>query len=606
MALVKPLFMNGSEGFSEELSLTSGDALNVSNIVIPPSVDGGIGIDLGHNPIINVATPVDPDDGVNKAYVDAVASGLDPHASVKLKTDHKLGSQARRAATGGTWAGAFAIGDKFDVKIDGGTTRTITLSVNCATRAALITEINARWAAFGYSFPIAYTGTASNNIDIYSPTWGLTSEVIISAMGAIFGTEAGMSAGTTSAADFVSGGGTGPTHTLEAPVNGGGYLNVIDGVALVAADVTAGTRILVSKEGGDDATGHEDNGVYTVTTLGTAGAKLKLTRATDADQPTSTEMHKSLYVFVTNGLTMANSGWTEVLVVATMETDPIQFSQFSGAPGYTFDQGLILAGQSIKVDLDALANAQGKGAPSGPGSRQSGLEFDADTSAGKLRVAVHKHGSVQRNQAGGADGGGLEIKLNGSTLANDTTTNPGLGLSVLGVPDLFNIGATPTSQTAGTGQVTAANLNLLTAGGVTPPDASSLHSHAAAPSTSAEKIEKNMGCAGGTVSIGDPVYISAANKVDEADTTDAKSKVIGVARTNPAANIVPVVVAGVCDGVLPSEGETPSPGQAYYLATGGGLTRSLPGAAKRVIQCGMCWNATDLFVRIVDFGKKAA
>ena len=77
MALVKPLFMNTSEGFHEELSLTSGDALNVSQIVIPPSVDGGIGIDLGHNPIINVATPVDPDDGVNKAYVDAVASGRD-------------------------------------------------------------------------------------------------------------------------------------------------------------------------------------------------------------------------------------------------------------------------------------------------------------------------------------------------------------------------------------------------------------------------------------------------------------------------------------------------------------------------------------------------
>ena len=115
MALVKPLFMNPTEGFHEELSLTSGDALNVSSIVIPPAVGGGIGIDLGHNPIINVATPVDPDDGVNKAYVDAVASGLDPHASVKLKTDHKLGSQARRAATGGTWTSGFAIGDKFDV-----------------------------------------------------------------------------------------------------------------------------------------------------------------------------------------------------------------------------------------------------------------------------------------------------------------------------------------------------------------------------------------------------------------------------------------------------------------------------------------------------------
>lgn len=602
MALVKPLFMNTSEGFHEELSLTSGDALNVSHVVIPPAVDGGIGIDLGHNPIINVATPVDPDDGVNKAYVDAIASGLDPHSAVKLKTTHKLGSQARRIASGGTWAGAFAIGDKFDVKIDGGTTRTITLSVNCATRAALIAEINARWAFFGYSYPIAYTGTASNNVDIHSSTFGVTSEVIISAMDTIFGTEAGMSAGTTSAADFVSGGGTGVGHTLEAPVNGGGYLNEIDGVALVAADVTLGTRILVSMEGGDDATGHVDNGVYTVTTLGAGGAKLKLTRGTTEDQATSTEMHKSLYVFVTNGITLSNSGWTEVLAVATMETDPIQFSQFSGAPGYTFDQGLILSGQSIKVDLDAVANAQGKGAPSGPGSRQSGLEFDADTAAGKLRVAVHKHGGIQRNQTGGADGGGLEIKLNGAggpTLANDTTTNPGLGLSVLGLPASFTIAGSPVSAT-----VTPLALDTVTGGSTS--NADSYHTHTSLTATKAPKVEIPMDATGGSVTLGDPVYISAANKIDAADTTDAKAKVIGVARTNPGVgNITPVVVAGICDAILPAEGETPSPGQAYYLATGGGLTRSLPGAAKRVVQCGMCWNSTDFFVRIVDYGKKA-
>lgn len=598
MALVKPLFMNTSEGFHEELSLTSGDSLNVSHVVVPPAVDGGIGIDLGHNPIINVATPVDPDDGVNKAYVDAIASGLDPHASVVAKTNHKLGSQARRIATGGTWAGGFVIGDKFDVKIDGGTTRTITLSVNCVTRAALIAEINARWAAFGYSYAIAFAGTASNNVDIHSSTFGLTSEVIISAMGAIFGTETGMSAGTTTGADFVAAGGPGPGHTLESPVNGGGYLNDMDGYTL-----SVGQRVLVSMEGGDDVTGHVDNGVYTVTTLGAGGAKLKLTRGTTEDQASSTEMHKGLYVFVTEGTAWKNSGWSEVLDVATIETDPIKFSQFSGAPGYTYDQGLILTGQSIKVDLDAVANAQGKGAPSGPGSRQSGLEFDADTAAGKLRVAVHKHGAIQRNQTGGADGGGLELKLNavgGPTLALDTTTNPGLGLSVVGLPASFSIAGTPVSAT-----VTQAALDAVTGGSSS--NADSYHTHTGLVAGKAPVVEMPMDATGGSVTIGDPVYISAANKIDQADTTDAKAKVVGVARTNPGVgNITPVVIAGVCDGILPAEGETPSPGQAYYLATGGGLTRSLPGAARRVVQCGMAWNATDFFVRIVDYGKKAA
>jgi hypothetical protein len=44
----------------------------------------------------------------------------------------------------------------------------------------------------------------------------------------------------------------------------------------------------------------------------------------------------------------------------------------------------------------------------------------------------------------------------------------------------------------------------------------------------------------------------------------------------------------------------------YYLKDGGGLTTSLPGANKRVVQCGIAWKNTDLFVRVVDYGKKAA
>ena len=33
---------------------------------------------------------------------------------------------------------------------------------------------------------------------------------------------------------------------------------------------------------------------------------------------------------------------------------------------------------------------------------------------------------------------------------------------------------------------------------------------------------------------------------------------------------------------------------------------ALPGSGKRVIQVGIAMNSTDLFVRIVDYGKKAA
>jgi hypothetical protein len=47
-------------------------------------------------------------------------------------------------------------------------------------------------------------------------------------------------------------------------------------------------------------------------------------------------------------------------------------------------------------------------------------------------------------------------------------------------------------------------------------------------------------------------------------------------------------------------------GDRYYLQDGGGIGTTIPSASKRIIQVGIAINATDLFVRIVDFGKKAA
>jgi hypothetical protein len=112
--------------------------------------------------------------------------------------------------------------------------------------------------------------------------------------------------------------------------------------------------------------------------------------------------------------------------------------------------------------------------------------------------------------------------------------------------------------------------------------------------------------AGGSVDVGDPVYIDGSNTVDQSDAAnDTKSRVIGVAllaQPTPGSP-VKVISAGIAAGVL--SGATP--GTPYYLATGGGLATSLPpGQSKRVIQVGMAKNATDLYVRIMDYGKKAA
>lgn len=107
------------------------------------------------------------------------------------------------------------------------------------------------------------------------------------------------------------------------------------------------------------------------------------------------------------------------------------------------------------------------------------------------------------------------------------------------------------------------------------------------------------------VTAGDPVYLTATGaRVSKADTgTDAEARVIGVARTTQASVGSPteVVEVGYCAGVL--SGATP--GTPYYLATGGGLSTATPGSGKRVIQVGVAVTASDLMVRIIDYGKKA-
>jgi len=130
----------------------------------------------------------------------------------------------------------------------------------------------------------------------------------------------------------------------------------------------------------------------------------------------------------------------------------------------------------------------------------------------------------------------------------------------------------------------------------------------AAGATSAEeakRVENTVATSAVNLTAGMPVYVSAANTVDKADTdTDVKSRVIGVSRlavTAPAS--VEVVTVGKVSAVWAGSGVSGSP---YYLANTGGLSVSLPAGAKRVIQIGVALNTNDLLVRLYDFGKKAA
>jgi hypothetical protein len=366
---------------------------------------------------------------------------------------------------------------------------------------------------------------------------------------------------TAAALPAVTAAGTGIGKTLTADANGA---LTVDGVA-----VANGNRVLVKDQAAQD-----DNGIYVVTDLGSGGSPFVLTRATDCDE--NAEVTAGVAVFIAEGTANSDTGW--VLTTndpITVDTTNLVFTQFTGTGAIVAGSGIVKSGNTLHVELDTDADAQG----AGNGGGSSGLEFDTSGDAGQLRAKVDPAGGIQRLAAGLA----LEIDDTPNTLDVDAD-----GLKVVGLPSAFLV-----NDVATTANVSAANLNTLTAGADS--DASALHFH----SNSVQ-----IWTTSANTDLGDGVYISGNNTVAPgAPSVDAQARIIGVAReTVTSPNPVEVVTMGVVAGAL--SGATAN--VPYYLGAGGApVLYAALGGGDRTIRLGFAKNATDLEVRVHDYGKKA-
>jgi hypothetical protein len=122
--------------------------------------------------------------------------------------------------------------------------------------------------------------------------------------------------------------------------------DTLDGITLAT-----GNRILVKNQ-----TTQSENGIYVVNASG------QPSRATDFD--TATEVDSGDFVFVYSGTANAGTGWVQTNKPATIGTDAIAFTQFSGAGTYVGGAGLTLdgttfnvgAGTGIQVNADTIEN----------------------------------------------------------------------------------------------------------------------------------------------------------------------------------------------------------------------------------------------------------
>lgn len=156
-------------------------------------------------------------------------------------------------------------------------------------------------------------------------------------------------------------GSSGVGATLTANANGA---LTVDGVAVVGGD-----RILVKNQAGGSPDIGLQNGIYTVTNKGAAGAPFVLTRTVDLDQ--NSEFPASA-VFVRGG-SLGSEGYVCTNdAPPTLGTTVINFVQFTGVGDLIGGAGIDKTGDVISVDFTANA----------------GLDFDGSGNSRKLVVRL--------------------------------------------------------------------------------------------------------------------------------------------------------------------------------------------------------------------------
>ena len=291
-----------------------------NNIILSPT---GVGnVDVGLHNITQVALPINPSDAATKEYVDNISQGLYIHPAANVTSTSNLNASY---LNGGTVLSA--------TTITGG--KTITFSTNHGLSVDSDIEftntfngITAGEQYFVFSVP------AANQITIKDGYFGAEVTTLTNATGL---TQPALGEG-----------GVGATLT-----NAGAQAALtIDGIL-----TTVGARVLVQGQ-----TSQAENGIYTVTTVGTGATNWVLTRASDGDSyapKSDTQLGAGSYFFIMQGSQYAGASYVLTLPPGEIHfgTSNIVFSQFSQAGAYTAGNGIAISGTLISANTDNVTTS---------------------------------------------------------------------------------------------------------------------------------------------------------------------------------------------------------------------------------------------------------
>jgi hypothetical protein len=184
-----------------------------------------------------------------------------------------------------------------------------------------------------------FTGTVTLAADPGSALQAATKQYVDNVVSGVNFHESVVAATTGNLAGTYNNGTSGVGATITKATNGS--IGTIDG-----ATVIVGSRILLKSQ-----TDPKENGIYTVTAVGSVSAPWVVTRATDADNNPSGEMENGDFCFVTGGSTNSGYGYINNSTASpiVIGTDDITYAVFNAAQVVTGGTGLAFDGNILNV-----------------------------------------------------------------------------------------------------------------------------------------------------------------------------------------------------------------------------------------------------------------
>jgi len=210
-----------------------------------------------------------------------------------------------------------------------------TSDANKPVSTATQTALNAKLALAGGTMTGALTLSGAPTSDLHAAT-----KLYVDGIAAGINFHQAVKATTTTnlSANY-SNGTNGLGATLTADTNRS--FTTLDGVS----SWSVGDRVLVK-----DQTTATQNGIYTLTTVGSGSAAWVLTRAADADNNPSGELATGDFCFVTSGTTNGSKGFILTTTgTITIGTTNVNYTQFNASEAVTAGTNITKTGSTIAV-----------------------------------------------------------------------------------------------------------------------------------------------------------------------------------------------------------------------------------------------------------------